>query len=101
MKCARVPLGRRLTAETGMAMTALDWLIAAPCIPLIPILITVWLPWERWIPWGKLPKAALGPYLMYSSFVAWHFDFGAFLAVVVFIPGAVVSILGISEVIEK
>jgi hypothetical protein len=84
-----------------MAVSTLDVLIAAPCVPLLPILITWWLPWERWIPWGKLPKIALGPYLLYASFVAWHFGLGRFSTMVVFLAGVVVSGFGISEIIDK
>lgn len=54
-------------------MSTLDVVIAIPLIPLAPILITWWLPWERWIPWGKLPKSVLGPYCLYAAFAAWHF----------------------------
>ena len=55
-------------------MSGLDWLIVAPAIPVAPIFATWWLPWEKWIPWGKLPKALLGPYALYLFFVACHFD---------------------------
>jgi hypothetical protein len=55
-------------------MSTLDWLIAVPAIPVAPMVITWWLPWERWIPWGKLPKAFLGPYALYLFFVVYHFD---------------------------
>ena len=55
-------------------MTALDFAILLPALPLIPIAITWWLPWENWIPWGKLPLQYLGPYLLYVAFVAWHFE---------------------------
>jgi hypothetical protein len=57
----------------------IDALIVAPVLPLVPILATWWLPWENWIPWGKLPKAILGPYLLYASFVSWHFKFAWFV----------------------
>jgi hypothetical protein len=55
-------------------MSLADWLIVAPAIPAAPIAITWWLPWERWIPWSKLPKAFLGPYTLYLWFVFYHFD---------------------------
>src|ERR1700746_1697771 len=55
-------------------MSNIDWLILAPAIPAIPVFATWYLPWERWIPWGKLPKAIAGPYALYLFFVAFHFD---------------------------
>ena len=56
------------------AMSAVDWLILAPAIPALPIFATCWLPWERWIPWSRLPKIVVGPYALYLFFVAFHFD---------------------------
>ncbi len=53
-------------------MTVVDWLILAPLIPAAPVIITLWLPWEKWL-WEKVPKKILGPYLCYATFVAWHF----------------------------
>ena len=55
-------------------MTVVDWLILVPLIPATPIIITWWLPWERWL-WEKVPKKILGLYLCYITFVAWHFEF--------------------------
>jgi hypothetical protein len=55
-------------------MSIVDWLIVAPAIPAAPVFITWWLPWEKWIPWDRLPKSVLGLYLIYLSFVFCHFD---------------------------
>jgi hypothetical protein len=81
-------------------MSTLDWLIVAPAIPVAPIFVTWRLPWERWIPWGKLPKAALGPYALYLFFVACHFDehFKHWWAYVwLAIAGVVVSVMAFVE----
>ena len=56
------------------AMSTLDWLILAPAIPAVPVFATWYFPWEKWIPWKKLPKAVVGPYALYLFFVAFHFD---------------------------
>jgi hypothetical protein len=61
-----------------MAMSVTDLLIALPLIPIAPIVITWWLPWEKWIPdnWGNVPKAVkniTGPYFLYVSFAWWYF----------------------------
>ena len=86
-------------------MSATDWLILAPAIPAIPVLVTWWLPWERWIPRAKLPKAFVGPYALYLFFVAFHFDdnhrhwwlYYGWLAIV----GAVVSIMAVVEKVKR
>lgn len=56
----------------GRGMSTVDTLVAIPLIPLFPVLVTWWLPWERWL-WNKVPKWILGPYLLYASFAGWHF----------------------------
>jgi hypothetical protein len=81
-------------------MSNTDWLIVVPAIPAVPIFITWWLPWERGIPWGKLPKAILGPYALYLFFVACHFDehltqWWAYIWLA--IAGVVVSIMALVE----
>ena len=85
-------------------MSSADWLILAPAIPAIPIFVTWWLPWERWIPWAKLPKAIVGPYALYLFFAAFHFDdnhrywwlYYGWLA----IAGVVVSVMAVVEKVE-
>src|SRR5579863_6730046 len=52
--------------------STLDVLILVPVIPLVFILVTCWLPWERWLSWDELPNRILGPYLLYAAFAAWH-----------------------------
>lgn len=78
-------------------MTTLDILIAIPVIPLAPIVITWWLPWERWIPWGKLPKIVLGPYVLYAGFAAWHFHASAWVVLIVIVAGGILTIMGAVE----
>ena len=94
-----------LTRYDFGAMSAIDWLILAPAIPAMPIFATWMLPWERWIPWAKLPKAVLGPYMLYLFFVALHFDdnhrywwlYYGWLA----ITGLVVSIMAVVEKVKQ
>lgn len=78
-------------------MTTLDVLIAIPVIPLAPMVITWWLPWEQWIPWGKLPKIVLGPYVLYAGFAAWHFHFSDWFVLMVIIAGVILTIMGAVE----
>jgi hypothetical protein len=78
-------------------MTTLDVLIAIPVVPLVPIFITWWLPWERWIPWGQLPKLLLGPYVLYAGFAAWHFHASDWFVLMVFAVGVILTITGAFE----
>jgi hypothetical protein len=50
-------------------MSTLDVLILIPLIPAAPLVITWWLPWERWLS-EEVPKYLLGPYLLYAAFAA-------------------------------
>jgi len=74
-------------------MKTLDVLIAIPVIPLVPLFIT----WWRWIPWGKLPKFVLGPYVLYAGFAAWHFHADGWFVVIVTAAGTIVTIIAAVE----
>ena len=78
-------------------MTTRDFLIAIPVIPLVPIFLTWWLPWERWIPWSKLSKLALGPYVLYAAFAAWHFHFSSWFVLIVIVTGGILTTQGAVE----
>ena len=84
-------------------MSNLDWLIVAPAIPVAPIFVTWWLPWEKWIPWGRLPKAVLGPYALYLFFVGYHFDhlehWWGYIWLA--IAGVIVTVMAVRESIKK
>ena len=78
-------------------MTTLDVLIAIPVVPLVPVFIAWPLPWERWIPWGNLPKLVLGPYVLYAGFAAWHFHFSVWFVLLVVAAGAILTVIGAVE----
>lgn len=82
-------------------MTFIDWLILIPAIPLIPMAITWWLPWERWIPWGKIPKQIGIPYLWYLGGVAWHFRFPWWFVLCLAVTALVVTIYAILDVFGR
>lgn len=65
-------------------MSTIDVLILIPLIPLGPVLITWWLPWERWL-FEEVPEKILGLYLLYAAFAAWHFKWASWI---VFLIGA-------------
>ncbi|HET9742053.1 MAG TPA: hypothetical protein VFQ00_04825 [Terriglobales bacterium] len=63
---------------------------------LMPLLLVVWLP-SRWVPWGKIPKTVLGPYVVYAAAALWYFKLDAWLVAVVLVVGTVLCILAIKE----
>lgn len=78
-------------------MSTLDVIVLIPLIPALPVLFTPLLPWERWIPWRKIPKAFLGPYTMYIGFAAAYFKFDHWIAIGVAVIGAALSIWAVVE----
>jgi len=55
-----------------MSTNTVGVLVLIPLIPAIPVLVTWFLPWEKWL-WEKIPKTILGPYLLYGAFAAAYF----------------------------
>ena len=84
-----------------MTISSLNVLVAIPVIPLIPILATWYLPWENWIPRAKIPKAILGPYLLYAAFAAAYFKFHWVVVATAAGWGAVISIQAVIEKDKK
>ena len=80
----------------GRLMSNLDVLILIPLTPAAPILITWYLPWERWLP-RALPKFLLGPYMLYGAFAAWHFKLPWWCVLLLVAYGVVVFLLGVRE----
>jgi hypothetical protein len=54
-------------------LSTFDVVILLPLLPALAILISWWLPWERWL-WKRFPKMISGPYFLYCAFVLWHFQ---------------------------
>lgn len=86
----------RLFQRPETAMRAIDIVILAPVIPLLPMVITWWLPWERWIPWDKVSLLFVGPYLLYCAFAAWHFHMEVGLMLATAITGAAACVIAVS-----
>ena len=82
-------------------MNIVDVIIAIPAIPGLFLLGTWWLPWESWIPWGKLPKIPLGLYILYLSFGGWYFDGGWWIVIILFCAGGAVLLMGLREKYRK
>lgn len=79
-----------------MSTNTLDLLVLIPVLPLLPVVATWFLPWERWIP-KVIPKIVIGPYLFYCAFAAWYFKEGWWFVGLLMIGGIVVSIMAIRE----
>jgi hypothetical protein len=74
-----------------LSTNIVDVLVFVSVIPVIPVIATWFLPWELWIP-RKIPKSIIGPYLLYCSFAAWHFNGGFWVVGIVAFLGIVVSV---------
>lgn len=77
-------------------MKPLDVVVFISLIPALPVLVTWYLPWERWIP-KRIPKSIIGPYLLYCSFGAWYFHISWWFVLLVAILGVGVSFAAIYE----
>jgi hypothetical protein len=83
-------------------MSALDAIILIPVIPLIPLAVVWYLPWEHWV-WKRLSSRSrkfVGPYLMYVSFVFWHFRLHWWAVLCVFATGVAISAWSIRQLLE-
>jgi hypothetical protein len=76
-------------------LAAIDVVILVPLIPLFALLIIWWAPWEPWV-WKNVPKAIIGPYLLYCAFAFWHFHAASWVVLLVAVIGAVVCAIAIS-----
>ena len=79
-----------------MKSSVADVLVAIPVLPLFPVIMTWWLPWETWIP-KRIPKFVLGPYCLYAAFAAWYFNFGFWTVSFAVVLGLGLSIVAIVE----
>lgn len=82
-------------------MTALDIAILVPLVPALFLIITWWLPWERWSGWSRLPKMVLGPYLLYCAFGAWHFHMQRWVAPTLVILGLGVCAFALKQMADR
>lgn len=81
-------------------MTAVDVAILLPVVPILPVIITWWLPWERWAFW-RVPNAIGGPYLLYCSFAAWHFHLSWWAVLIVAVWGGILCALALTDVYKR
>jgi len=83
-----------------MKMSAVDVLVAIPLIPLLPVVVTWWLPWDKWLP-GKIPKGILGPYFLYACFGAWYFAMSWWVVAVIGLWGATLTVVAMVQENER
>jgi hypothetical protein len=79
------------------SMTTLDVILIVAAGPGLLVLFTPWLLWERWIPWFKIPRLALGPYVLYLAFIAWHFGWPLWAMALLDVAGALLLLVGAME----
>jgi hypothetical protein len=92
-----VPFASLLHYLSEDYVSTIDVLILVPLIPLAPVLITWWLPWERWL-FKKVPQKILGPYLLYAAFAAWRFKWESWI---VFLIGAIGVVCCVVALVKK
>lgn len=64
----------------------LDVLVFISLVPVMPVLATWFLAWEKWVP-KFVSKKVLVPYLLYCTFGAWYFEMPTWFVVVVLLLG--------------
>ena len=89
--------GESALGEGSGKMKIVDVIIAIPALPALFLLVTWGLPWESWIPWGKLPKIPLGLYILYLSFVSWYFQGPWWMVMIFFVAGSPVLLIGLKK----
>lgn len=75
----------------------LDVLVFISLVPVMPVLATWFLPWEKWIP-KFVSNKILGPYLIYCTFGAWYFGMPMWFIVVILLFGIGVSAAALSGI---
>ena len=83
-----------------MSKDTVNVLVFIPLIPALPVLVTWYLPWERWLP-EKVPMRFLGPYLLYCGFAAWYFEMPWWAVSLAAIFGVIASAAAVREALSK
>lgn len=73
-----------------------DVVLLATLAPAMAIVISWWLPWERWL-FQRLARMIAGPYCLYCAVVIWHFQARWWAIAMVAILGAILCGLAIRE----
>ena len=76
-------------------MSILEIVILISLAPALLIITAWYLPWERWIPWCKLPLPLLGPYILYGAFAAWFFQLRWWFVLLIAAIGSILTFIGI------
>ncbi len=99
MPCRKAQ-GRTSEAPEVARVTGRDIVVFIPLIPALPVIVTWWLPWERWVPkW--IPMYVVGPYLLYAAFAEWYFDLPWWSVGLVAIGGVAACGKAISDALAK
>ena len=77
-------------------MSTIDMLVFVPLIPVLPLIVLWFLPWEGWI-WKHIPKMILGPYALYCAFGAWYFKLPWWCVVIPAVLGIGITIFAVAK----
>jgi len=73
-----------------------DMAVAIPLMPLLFMVMFDFLP-AQWVPWRRVPKLLLGPYLLYAAFALWYLKEPLWAAALLLIMGFAISTWGIVQ----
>jgi len=82
-------------------LTATDALVLVPLLPLAPLVLTWWLPWDRWIKFEDVPTRITGPYLLYCAFAAWYFRLPFWVIAVLLVSGIAFSVVAVHSALTR
>ena len=82
--------------DRELSTNTTDVLVFIPLIPALPMVVTWYLPWERWVQ-RRVSKRIIGPYLLYCAFAAWYFKMPRWFVVGVSLWGIAVCVIAVFE----
>jgi len=73
------------------SMTWVDYLFLAPLVPVIASGALWFIPWEKYVPWRKIPLILIGAYLILAALSVRHFGFSIWFQGTFALVGVILS----------
>lgn len=77
-------------------LSGFDTVLVITLLPVVAIVISWWLPWEKWL-FERLARMIAGPYFLYCALVLWHLQAPWWAVVAATIFGAILSALAVRD----
>lgn len=77
-------------------LSAFDTVLVVTLLPAVAILISWWLPWEKWL-FERVARMIAGPYFLYCTLVLWHLHAPWWAVVAAALVGTISSALAIRD----